>query len=93
MNRSPWRLEEVNGSPWRLEEVDGGDEHNPVESCLAVRHTPPDEQNPRFNRSAPTQVRFIRFAVRHTPPDQQDPRFDRSAPTQVRFIRFVVCQA
>ena len=23
MNRSPWRLEEVDGSPWRLEEVDG----------------------------------------------------------------------
>ena len=21
MNRSPWRLEEVNGSPWRVEEV------------------------------------------------------------------------
>ena len=44
MNRSPWRLEEVDGSPWRLEEVDGGDEQYPVESCFAVRHTPPDEQ-------------------------------------------------
>ena len=44
----------------------------------------------RFDRSAPTQVRFVRFAVRHTPPDQQDPRFDRSAPTQVRFLRFAV---
>ena len=41
------------------------------------RHTPPNEQDPRFNRSAPTQVRFLRFVVRHTPPDQQDPRFDR----------------
>ena len=77
MNRSPWRLEEVDGSPWRLEEVDGGDEQYPVESRFAVRHTPPDEQDPRFDRSAPTQVRFLRFAVRHTPPDQQDPRFDR----------------
>ena len=73
MNRSPWRLEEVDGSPWRLEEVDGGDEQYPVESRFAVRHTPPDEQDPRFDRSAPTQVRFLRFAVRHTPPDQQDP--------------------
>ena len=73
MNRSPWRLEEVDGSPWRLAEVDGGDEQYPVESCFVVRHTPP----PRFDRSAPTQVHFIRFAVRHTPPDQQDPRFDR----------------
>ena len=41
MNRSPWRLEEVDGSPWRLEEVDGGDEQYPMESCFAVCHTPP----------------------------------------------------
>ena len=67
----------MNSSPSRLEEVDGGDEQYPVESCFAVRHTPPDEQDPRFDRSAPTQVCFLRFAVRHTPPDQQDPRFDR----------------
>ena len=77
MNRSPWRLEEVDGSPWRLEEVDDGNEQYPVESRFAVRHTPPDEQDPRFDRSAPTQVCFIYFAVRRTPPDQQDPRFDR----------------
>ena len=77
MNRSPWRLEEVDGSPWRLEEVDGGDEQYPVESRFTVRHTPPDEQDPRFDRSAPTQVCFLRFAVCHTPPDEQDPRFDR----------------
>ena len=50
MNRIPWRLEEVDGSPWRLEEVDGGDEQYPVESCLSVRHTPTDEQDPRFDR-------------------------------------------
>jgi len=30
MNRSPWRLEEVDGSPWRLEEVDSGDDQYPV---------------------------------------------------------------
>ena len=90
MNRSPWRLEEVDSSPWRLEEVDGGDEQYHVESRFAVCHTPPDEQDPRFDRRAPTQVRFVRFAVRHTPPDEQDPRFDRSAPTQVRFVRFAV---
>ena len=85
MNRSPWRLEEVDGSPWRLEEVDGGDEQYPVESCFAVRHSPPDEHDPRFDRSAPTQVRFVRFAVRHTPSDQQDPRFDR-----MRFVSSVL---
>ena len=50
MNRIPWRLEEVDGSPWRLEEVGGGDEQYPVESGFAVRHTPPDEQDPRFDR-------------------------------------------
>ena len=77
MNRSPWRLEEVDGSPWMLEEVDGGDEQYPVESRFAVRHTPPDEQDPCFDRSAPTQVRFLCFAVCHTRPDEHDPRFDR----------------
>ena len=70
MNRSPWRLEEVDGSPWRLEEVDGGDEQYPVESRFVVRHTPPVEQDPRFDHSASTQVRFVRFAAHHTPPDQ-----------------------
>ena len=89
MNRRPWRLEEVDGSPWRLEEVDGGDEQYPVESRFAVRHTPPDEQDPRFDRSAPTQVRFVHFAVRHTPPDQQDPCFDRrrSVSSVLRYAR------
>ncbi len=67
----------MNSTSWRLEGVDGGDEQYPVESRFAVRHTPPDEQDPRFDRSAPTQVCFISFAVRHTPPNQQDPRFDR----------------
>ena len=81
----------MNSSTWRLEGVNGGDEQYPVESRFAVRHTPPDEQDPRFDHSAPTQVCFLCFAVRHTPPDEQDPRFDRSAPTQVRFLRFAVC--
>ena len=65
MNRSPWRLEEVDGSPWRLEEVDVGDEQYPVESRFAVRHTPPDEQDLRFDRSTPTQVRLsvLRYAI------------------------------
>ena len=63
----------MNSSPWRLEGVDDGDEQYPAESRFAVRHTPPDEQDPRFDRSGPTQVRFLRFAVCHTPPDQQDP--------------------
>ena len=40
----------MNSSTWRLEGVDGGDEQYPVESHFAVRHTPPDEQDPRFDR-------------------------------------------
>src|SRR3954467_5005630 len=89
MNKSPWRLEEVDGSPWRLEEVDGGDEQYPVESRFAVRHTPLDQQDPCFDCSTPTQVRFLCFAVRHTPPDQQDPRFDRrrSVSSVLRYTR------
>ena len=80
----------MNNSPWGLEEVDDGDEQYHVESRFVVRHTPPDEQDSRFDHSAPTQVRFLRFAVRHNPPDEQDPRFDRGAPTQVRFLHFAV---
>ena len=62
MNISPWRLEEVDGSPWRLEEVDGGDEQYPVESRFAVRHTPPDEQDPCFDRrrSVSSVLRYAR---------------------------------
>src|SRR3954467_7300493 len=40
----------MNRSPWRLEEVNDGDEQYPVESHFAVRHTPPDEQDLRFDR-------------------------------------------
>ena len=37
MNRSPWRLEEVDDSPWRLEEVDGGDEQEVgVFACVVI---------------------------------------------------------
>ena len=93
MNRSPWRLEEVDGSPWRLEEVDGGDEQYPVESRFAVRHTPPDEQDPGFDCSAPTQARFLCFAVRHTPPGEQDPISNVAGRTQGRFLHSAVRQA
>ena len=40
----------MNSSSWRLEGVGGGDEQYPAESHFAVRHTPPDEQDPRFDR-------------------------------------------
>ena len=83
----------MNSSSWRPEGVDGGDEQYPVESRFAVRHTPPDEQDPRFDRSAPTQVRFLRFAVRQTPPDEQDPVSNMAGRTQGRFLRSAVRQA
>ena len=79
----------MNSSSWRLEGVDDGDEQYPMESRFAVCHTPPDELDPRFDRSATTQVYFLRFAVRRTPPDQQDPRFDcrRSVSSVLRYAR------
>ena len=40
----------MNRSLWRLEEVDDGDEQYLVESRFAVHHTPPNEQDPRFDR-------------------------------------------
>ena len=79
----------MNSNPWRREGVDSGDEQCPVESRFAVRHTPPDEHDPRLDRSAPTQVCFVRFVVRHTPPEQQDPCFDRrrSMSSVLRYAR------
>ena len=59
----------MNRSPWRLEEVDDEDEQYLVESHFVVRHTPADEHDPRFDRIAPTQVCFLHFAERHTPPN------------------------
>ena len=50
------------------------------------------EEVDRFDRRAPTQVRFLRFAVRHTPPGQQDPVSTVGGPTEVRFLRFAVHQ-
>ena len=80
----------MNSSSWRLEGVDGGDEQYPVESRFAVRHTPLDQQDPRFDRSAPTQVRFLRFVVCHTTRDQHDPVSTIGGPTEVRFLRFAM---
>ena len=70
MNRSPWRLEEVDGSSWRLEEVGGGDEQYPVESRFAVCHTPPDEHDPCFDRrrSVSSALRYARpLPINRTP--------------------------
>ena len=52
----------MNSSSWRLEGVDSGDEQHPVESRFAVRHTPPDQQDPRFDRrrSVSSILRYAR---------------------------------
>ena len=78
----------MNNSPWRLEEVHSGDEKYPVESYFAVRHTPPDEQDPVSNMAGRTQgcfsvvwyvrPRFHRLFHR-SPPDEHDHAF-RSDP-------------
>ena len=71
----------MNSSPWRLEGVDGGDEQYPVESHFAVRHTPPDQQDPRFDRrrSVSSIVRYARprfhRLFRPSPPDEHDHAF------------------
>ena len=82
----------MNTSSWRLEGADGGDEQYPVESRFAVRHTPPDEQDPRFDCSAPTQVCFLRFAVCQTPPDKQDHVSTVAGRTLGRFLDSAVSQ-
>ena len=81
MSRSPCRLEEVDGSSWRLEEVDGGDEQYPVESRFAVRHTPPNEQDPRFDHR-----RFVSSVLRYARPlPMNRSHFLRSAVRQASF--------
>ena len=88
MNRSPWRLEEVDGSPWRLEEVDDGDEQYPVESRFAVRHTPPDEHDPRS--TVALQHKSVSSVLRYaTPlPINRTPVSTIGGP----FPSFAVCQ-
>ena len=77
----------MNSSLWRLEGVDGGDEQYPVESRFAVRHTPPDQQDPRFNhrRSVSSVLRYA------TPlPINKTPISTVGAPTQVYSLHFVL---
>ena len=83
----------MNSSPWRLEVVDGGDEQYPVESRFAVRHTPPDEQDPVSNVAGRTQGRFLHFAVRQTLPNEHDPILNVAGRTQGRFLHSMVRQA
>ena len=89
MNRSPWRLEEVDGSPWRLEEVHGGDEQYPVESRFAVRHTPPDQQDPRFDRrrSVSSVLRYARPLPMNRIPFRTWPVKHKAVSSVLRYAR------
>ena len=89
-----WRLDEQEpveagggrGSPWRLEEVHGGDEQYPVESRFAVRHTPPDEQDPVL--TVALQHKSVSSVLRYATPLP----INRTPASTVggRFVRFAV---
>ena len=63
----------MNSCRWRLEEVDGGDEQYTVESSFAVRHNPPDEQDPISTVGGP----FPPFCGMPHPSQSTGPHFDR----------------
>ena len=67
---------------------------NSISWSPVLRYATPLLMNrtPIFDRSAPTQVRFLRFAVCHTPLDKQDPVSIVGGPTEVRFLCFAVRQ-
>ena len=75
----------MNRSPWRLEEVDGGDEQYPVESCFAVRHTPPDEQDPRFDRR-----RSVSSVLRYARPLPMNRILFRTWPIELKAVSSVL---
>ena len=82
----------MNRSPWRLEEVDGGDEQYPMEFRFAVRHTPPDEQDPVS--TVALQHKSVSSVLRYaTPlPINWTPVSTVGGPTEVCFLLFAVRQ-
>ena len=79
----------MNKSPWRLEEFDGGDDQYPVESRFAVRHTPPDQQDPRFNhrRSVSSVLRYARPLPMNRIPFPTWPVEHKAVSSVVRYAR------
>ena len=75
----------MNSSSWRLEGVNGGDEQYPVESRFAVRHTPPDQQDPLSTVGGP----FPPFCGTPHPSRSIGPHFDRrrSVSSILRYAR------
>ena len=104
MNSSPWRQStvEMNSIPWSpvlWYATPLPMNRTPVSTValqqvrfvrFAVRHTPPDQQDPRFDRRRSI---FLRFAVRRTPPDEQDPVSTVAGRTQGRFLCSAIRQA
>ena len=96
-----WRLDEQEpvedgggrqwmiNSPWRLEEVDGGDEQYPVESRFAVRHTPPNEQDPCFDRrrSVSSVLRYARPLPMNKIPFRMWPVEHKAVSSVLRYAR------
>ena len=78
----------MNSSPWRLEEVDGGDEQYPVESCFTVCHTPPDEQDPHFDRRRSKRSLFPPFCGTPHPSRSTGPHFDHRRSKRSPFPQF-----
>ena len=79
----------MNSSPWRLEGVDGGDEQYPVESRFAVRHTPPDQQDPRFDRrrSVSSVLRYARPLPMNRIPFRTWPVEHKAVSSVLRYAR------
>ena len=63
MNRSPWRLEEVDGSPWRLEEVDV--EMNNIPWSPVLRYARPLPMNRTPVLTVALQHMFVSFVLRY----------------------------
>ena len=79
----------MNSSSWRLEGVNGGDEQYPVESRFAVHHTPPDQQDPRFDRrrSVSSVLRYARPLPINRIPFQTWPVEHKAVSSILRYAR------
>ena len=66
MNRSPWRLEEVDGSPWRLEQVDG--EMNSILWSPVLRYATPLPMNRTPVLTVALQHKSVSSLLRYATP-------------------------
>ena len=66
MNRSPWRLEEVDGSPWRLEEVD--DEMNSILWSPILQYATPLPMNRTLVSTVVLQHKSVSSVLRYATP-------------------------